>query len=232
MSVIRPCPSTDRSVDRDQQRALSFSRSTAFGRPFTCHDRSTVNQARPVHVVHTDRPGGRPGPVPWLAASCVLALFWLPISALFLPMNLKKLLRYILCPLSPLSPYMVMDYIALVGLSISKTLQRLVCDGSMAGPRFIEQALPLLVRRSGFSSSERMIGPSEAATKSTKCCFLTGSGGMHGGAETLTPTKGKGVSQDDLHGYLAYLTYATKGTQIYAHFRLFHEILLKTHILV
>ena len=53
----RPCPRVDRSVDWDQQRALSFSQSTASV------DRllATVDRAVHVHVVHVG---------PYLLACC------------------------------------------------------------------------------------------------------------------------------------------------------------------
>jgi len=54
-----PCPSIDRSVNRDQQRALSFSRSTVLVNRLLATFNRAVDRAVPVHVVHT----GRPGPV-------------------------------------------------------------------------------------------------------------------------------------------------------------------------
>jgi len=66
-----PCPSVDRSVDRDQQRALSFSQSTALVNRLLSTFNRAVDRAVPMHVMHISRSG----PVSCLAVSCILAPF-------------------------------------------------------------------------------------------------------------------------------------------------------------
>ena len=85
-----PCPRSIDPVDRDQSRAACASQSSvSVDRSFVMVDRA-VDRAMPVHIVHTDRPGGRPSS--WPAASPVLALFGFR-SLRYLPDEFKKLFR-------------------------------------------------------------------------------------------------------------------------------------------
>ena len=94
LSVDQPCAwSTSRLTGTNREQPCA-SWSTALVDRFL----ATVDRAVPVHVVHTGRPGDRPGSVLACCKLCSCS-FWFLISALFLPMSLKNSSDVFLSPL-------------------------------------------------------------------------------------------------------------------------------------